>query len=50
MDEKFKKELNEIFKIEENRQHFMDLCKRKYSSMPKQFKQCRDAVAKRFRR
>ena len=45
-----KKEINKIFKIEESRQYYMDLCKRKYSSLPAQYKKCRDAVAKRFRR
>jgi len=45
-----KEEFYEVFNIEENRQHYMDLCKRKYSGMPPQYKKCRAAVAKRFKR
>ncbi|MHA1874184.1 MAG: hypothetical protein ACTSVB_08720 [Candidatus Heimdallarchaeaceae archaeon] len=46
--QKIKEELKNIFS--ENRQHYMDLCKRKYSGMPPQYKKCRAAVAKRFKR
>ena len=43
-----KKELNEIFDIQEDYNKYMDLCKRKYSKFPMQYKKCRDAVIKRF--
>jgi len=43
-----KKELNEIFSIKEDRYYYIDLCKRKYSKFPMQYKKCRDAVIKRF--
>jgi len=35
---------------QENRQHYMDLCKRKYQGMPKQYQECRQAVSQRFQR
>ena len=48
--QKIKEDLDQIFgdEILENRQHYMDLCKRKYQGMPEQLMKCRQAVAKRF--
>ena len=41
-----KEELDYIFN--EGRSKYLDLCKRKYSSMPDAYKKCRAAVIKRF--
>ena len=48
--QKIKEEFDQIFdnKVQENRQHYMDLCNRKYQGMPAQLMKCRQAVAKRF--
>jgi len=44
-----KEQLEEIFgEVQENRQHYMELCKRKYMGMPEQMAKCREAVNKRF--
>lgn len=51
MDKQLKEDLNKIFTpVEENRQHYMDLCKRKYQGLAVQYKKCRQAVNKRFKR
>ncbi len=49
MDKTLRKELEEALStIEENRQHYMDLCKRKYQGMAPQIQKCRALVAKRY--
>ena len=45
-----KETFEEVFSIEENRRHYLDLCKRKYSGLPEQYKKCRAAINKRFPR